>query len=149
MLFFLARAYEHGGQTGRAEARYREAVSIDRTHSDSQLGIARIDLAAGRVEQAGRAAATVLAALPDDTDALLVAGLSAQRSGRNAEARRHLERAVTLAEHYVDVHIALGIVNFDDSRIADARRHFERAVELDQARRGEIAVWLQRTAGGE
>jgi Flp pilus assembly protein TadD len=73
--------------------------------------------------------------------------MCAERGGRSAEARRHLERALGVAGQYVDVHIALGIVDFQDGRVGDARRHFERAIELEGARRDEVAVWLGRTAG--
>lgn len=147
MLFYLARARERTGRTDLAEATYREAVRFDRTHGDSQLGIARLDLRAGRLEQAEHAAAAVLKSSPNHTDAHLVAGLSAQRRGRMSDARRHLERALALAEHYVDVHIALGVLDFREGRVVDARRHFERAVRLEPARRAEVAVWLDRTAG--
>ena len=56
--------------------------------------------------------------IPDHADALLIAGMSAQRRGRAADARRYLQRALVLAEHYVDVHIALGILDFSEGHVA-------------------------------
>ena len=88
----------------------------------------------------------MLARFPSNADALLLAGLVAERQGRQQDARKYLERALAAAEDYVDVHIALGRVEAGAGRRAEARRHFERAVELDPSRRAELAVWLERVA---
>ena len=96
--------------------------------------------------EARRAADAVLARFPSNADALLLAGLVAERQGRQQDARTYLERALAAAENYVDVHIALGRVEAGAGRRAEARRHFERAIELDPSRRAELAVWLERVA---
>ncbi len=69
-----------------------------------------------------------------------------RRSVRESAAWRvqDLTRALSLAERYVDVHIALGILEFSDGRVPEAGRHFRRAVEINPARRPELAVWLTR-----
>ena len=77
--------------------------------------------------EARRAADAVLARFPSNADALLLAGLAAERQGRPQDARTYLERALAAAENYVDVHIALGRVEAGAGRRAEARRHFERA----------------------
>ena len=125
--------------------RIANALRIDRDRCRQSAWLARLDLRAGRIDDAEHAAAAVLESYPDHADALLIAGMSAQRGGRAADARRYLERALALAEHYVDVHIALGILDFSEGHVPDARRHFERAVQLEPARRAEVAVWLERT----
>jgi tetratricopeptide (TPR) repeat protein len=146
MLFFLGRFHEHAGRREQAAAAYRQAAELDGS-TDSRLGLARVDLHAGRLQDADRAARVVLATQPDNADALLVAGLAAQRLGRTADARRDLTRALAVAERYVDVHIALGVLEFSAGRTADAGRHFRRALELDPARRGELQIWLDRVGG--
>ena len=147
MLFFLGLAYERAGRTAEALARYSESAASDPSGVDSQLGLARLALRTNKVAEARRAADAVLHRSPDNADALLVAGLAAERMGRLQEARTFFERALAVAERYVEAHIALGRVEETMGRRAEARRHFERALELDPSRRGEIAVWLERTAG--
>ena len=149
MLFYLGRARERAGQVDAAGAAYREAAGVNTQDADSQLGLARLDLRAGRNAEALKTATTVLATNPTHADALLIAGLGAQRLGQAAVARSYLQRALTVAERYADVHLALGILDFSEGHVADARRHFERAVELEPARRAEVTVWLDRTRDGQ
>ena len=82
--------------------------------------------------------------VPDNPDVHLMQGLALQRLGRRADARVALDRAVALSETYVDVHVALGVLDFTDGRFADARARFTRALELDPGRRVELQVWLDR-----
>jgi tetratricopeptide (TPR) repeat protein len=105
-------------------------------------------LRANRVADARRAADAVLVRDPSNADALLVAGLAAEREGKLQDARAFLERALAAADTYIDVHIALGRIDEGQGRHVEARRHFERALELDPSRRDEVAVWLERTARG-
>jgi tetratricopeptide (TPR) repeat protein len=147
MWLYLGLAHEHAGRADLAEAAYRDALEVDPTHADSLIGMARLQLRAGHVDAASQAAAEIVALNPDHADALLLAGTAAHRSGRIADARRYLERALQLAADYVDVHVALGILEFSGGRHVEARRYFERAVQLEPARRGELDVWFERTAG--
>ena len=48
-------------------------------------------------------------------------GLALQRLGRRADARAALDRAAAITETYVDVHVALGILDFTEGRAAEAR----------------------------
>ena len=85
--------------------------------------------------------------MPDNPDAHLMQGLALQRLGRRGDARAALERAAALSATYVDVHVALGVLDFTDGRFADARARFTRALELDPGRRLELQVWLDRLDG--
>jgi len=76
----------------------------------------------------------------------LVQGIALQRLGRRAAARTALERAAALTTTYVDVHVALGILDYSEGQIASARARFERAVSLDPVRQVELQAWLERTA---
>jgi tetratricopeptide (TPR) repeat protein len=144
MMFYLGRFHERAGRRDRAAELYRDAIRIEPKAADSRLGLARLDLNAGRLAEAESAARGVLSSSPDNVDALLVAGLAAQRQGKRHPARQDLTRALTLAERYVDVHVALGILEYSDGRVAEAGRHFRRAVEIEPARRPQLAEWLAR-----
>ena len=89
----------------------------------------------------------MLARFPANADALLLAGLVAERQSRPQDARHDFERALAVAPDYVDVHIALGRVEAGAGRRGEARRHFERALELDPSRRAALSLWLERVAG--
>ena len=60
-----------------------------------------------------------------------------------------LELALSVAPLYPDVHLVLGIREFDDGRITEARGRFKRFLELAPERREEVAVWLERTGEGQ
>ena len=94
------------------------------------------------------AADKVLARFPANADALLLAGLVAERQSRPQDARRDFERALAAAPDYVDVHIALGRVEAGAGRRAEARRHFERALELDPSRRADAHGVARARRGG-
>ena len=61
----------------------------------------------GQFQQAKTAALAVLEKAPDNTDALLVAGLACLRNGERAEAREYLERGVRLAPESAELADAL------------------------------------------
>ena len=143
--FFLGRARERTGNHVDAAAMYRRAMEIDPKHSDSQLGLARLDLMADRLDAARSGALSVVERHPKHSDATLILALVAQRQGDRASARHYFNRTLTLAEGSVDAHIGLGIIEFGEKKLDTSRKHFERALELDPSRRSEIAVWIERT----
>jgi tetratricopeptide (TPR) repeat protein len=143
--FFLGRAQERVGKYAEAAAMYRRALDIDAAHSDSELGLARLDLMANRLDAARTAARAVAERHPKHSDAVLILGLVAQRQGDRAAARRYFNRTLELDERSFDAHVGLGIVEFSEKNVDVSRKHFERASELDPSRRGEVAVWLERT----
>ena len=56
-----------------------------------------------------------------------------------------IARGLEIDGAYPDLHIAMGIIDFDDGRLRDARTHFERVVALSPERKAEVQVWLDRT----
>jgi tetratricopeptide (TPR) repeat protein len=143
--FALGRVQERVGKHAEAAAMYRRALDIDARHSDSQLGLARLDLAADRLDSARTAARAVVERYPKHSDAVLILGLVAQRQGDRVNARRYFERALALAKGSFDAHVGLGVIDFVEGNPDASRKHFERAVELDPSRRAEVAAWLERT----
>lgn len=86
-----------------------------------------------------------LAFEPKNVDMLLHAGQAYFRAGRNAEARRALEQGLGYAPAYADYQLVLGVLDFAEGRTGRARGRFEEFVAMSPHRRGEVAIWLQRT----
>ncbi len=143
--FFLGRARERTADRAAAAVMYRRALDLDAAHFDSELGLARLDLQANRLDAARATALDVSKRDPKHADAALILGLVAQRQGNKAGAREYFNRTLTLAEGSFDAHVGLGIIEFGDTNLEASRKHFEKAAELDASRRAEIAVWLERT----
>lgn len=146
LAFFVGLGNEWATRFEPALDWYRKAIELAPPHYDSQVGIARVQLHRNRLDLALGQAREVLRRVPRHADAALVAGLAEQRAGHRVEARAYLETAVSLAEDYFDVQLALGVLDYSESRYQDARGRFEIAAKLDASRRDEVQPWLERTA---
>jgi tetratricopeptide (TPR) repeat protein len=142
--FFLALAYERQGDAAQALDYYTRSLTIDPAHADSQLGLARLELHAGRLDAARHRAQGVIARVPTHADAHLIVAQAAQRSGDAGAARQHFERTLAIEEKYFDAHVGLGLIELASNNAPAARQHFERAAVLDPRRAGEVANWLDR-----
>jgi predicted Zn-dependent protease len=80
------REYLEQGRADLAEAAFLEAVSRDATLDEVHLALARLYLAGGRLDDASRAVARVLALLPDSK-----AAQALQSNIESARARRQLQ----------------------------------------------------------
>ena len=144
-MYHLARAYQRTGQVPAAERVYREALVIEPSHADAAVALATLRLRASAPGDALALVEPLLRRFPRNADMLLVAGLSYHRLNRRADARHAIARGLEIQDAYADLHIAMGIIDFDDGRVRDARGHFERVVALEPSRRAEVQVWLDRT----
>lgn len=106
-IFYFALANERGGRLAKAAELYDRGLELAPTYDDIRLGLARIALRQDEPDKAKSAAVAVLATHPDNTDALLVAGLACMRTGEAARARTYLERGVRLAPNDHDLIDAL------------------------------------------
>lgn len=135
MLFHRAHAHERWGNPAGAEAAYAAGLERFPASSDMVLGLARIRLRQGREREALLASRKVLDSSPDNTDALLAAGLAAKASGDLVAARRYLERGAALAPAYADFHLALAEIAARQRDLAGARRHYQRILESEPGNR--------------
>lgn len=147
LAFFVGLGNEWMTRFDAAQEYYERALGMTTSHSDSQVGLARLQLHRDKLPDALKRASAVLRTWPAHSDALLVAGLAEQRAGHRREARTYLEKAATLSKDYFDVHLALGVLDYTESRYAEARMRFELASKLDHGRSEELRPWLERTSG--
>lgn len=146
LVYYVGLGYEWAGDFTPAREYYTRAILMAPPGFEARVSLARVDLHENALAAARDGAVSVLAQVPTHVEAALVAGLAEQRSGRRAEARRHLELAAKLSPDYFDVRLALGILDFTENRVAAARSHFEAAFLSDPGRRADVQPWLDRTA---
>jgi Flp pilus assembly protein TadD len=87
----------------------------------------------GRLAEAEALYAAILAANPDDVDALNLGGLASHALGKRDVARARLQRAVRLMPEFPDPHANLGSVLRAEGEIDAAAACFEKALELEPA----------------
>ncbi len=68
---------------------------------------------------------------PDSAEALTAKAVLHQFAGEYEVARRLLERAISINPNYVQAHLTLGIVEFDDGWPVRSKEHFRRAASLN------------------
>jgi tetratricopeptide (TPR) repeat protein len=106
-IFFLAHALEVDGQYDRAAELYTRGLGLAPEYADLECGLARVHLHRGELAKAQALAGKVLGREESNVEALLVMGLSHQRQGHAAEARRYLEEGARLAPRNGDFRAAL------------------------------------------
>lgn len=85
----------------------------------------------GRLVEAEQAYHEVLAATPDDADALHLLGVALHQRGADAEAAQSIRRAIALAPEVAQYHLSLGGTLTQMGEEAAALECFERALVLD------------------
>jgi Flp pilus assembly protein TadD len=101
------------------------------TGPDPRLETALDHHTKGRLAEAEAVYAEILAANPDDVDALNLGGLALHALGKRKEARGRLERAVRLMPEFPDTHANLGSVLRAEGELDAAAACFEKALELE------------------
>jgi tetratricopeptide (TPR) repeat protein len=86
-----------------------------------------------RLDEAGQELASLLAAEPDNGEALQGLGYIAARQGRHGEAAELLERAASTLPPALELSHHAGIVNQRAGRYEQARRHLETCLRLAPA----------------
>lgn len=134
VIYQLGYTSEHSSPNAAAEL-YHQGLRHQPDNADLILGLARIGLNQGRSAQAASEAMRVLQKVPDNTDALLLAGLALTRLDRLDEAQRLLERGALLSPRYADLQVALAAIFERRRDFPAAILHYEKALQLDPENR--------------
>jgi tetratricopeptide (TPR) repeat protein len=133
LLFHAAHAQEWKDDWTRARALYTEAAAIDPKNMDVQIGLGRVALHANDLTRA-RALIRPVLQRGENADALLLAGLIANRADDLNAARDYFTRGIAASPAYTDLHFYLGQLEERAGHIAAARTAYQRARVLDPAR---------------
>jgi tetratricopeptide (TPR) repeat protein len=128
-IFFYALALERAGHIDDARAMYERGLAIG-PNNDIAIGLARLDLRAGRPADALGRVEPVLIRRPNDTDALLIAGLAALRVNNLAKAETWLKLGLERQPRSVDFHLGLGMLAEKRGSLPESADWFERALHL-------------------
>lgn len=142
-IFFLAHALETSGQSERAGELYERGSKMAPAYTDLELGRARFLLHHDGNAEALNIALTTLEKNPENTDALLVAGLAYTNEKQPSKAREYLTRGVKLSEEDMDIHFALARLDEQDRNFGEAVVEYETILKLHP---GDSAARSRRDA---
>lgn len=123
-----ARILWKSGMLADVENELRAALDIDPHHADARLDLAALDLARGRVAEAGAIVDDVLAANPDHRRARLMNGVVLYRADRLDEAEAALREALVLNPDPAQTHYYLGLVYEQKGDTARALEHYRQSL---------------------
>jgi len=101
-IFCLGHAYELAGNLERAKQLYERGLTLAPGYLDISLGLARVLLRDGRADRAKEIAEAVVRQEPDNTDALFVLGLVAERQHDTTDALRRYDRVLAISPRNSD-----------------------------------------------
>lgn len=121
----------YSNQDSLAETLLSKSISIDSTNQNSWQAIAVLYYQKNNFEKMAKAMSHAVNIFPGDFRLNLFYGLALNRSGRNAEAVRPLEKAVSLNPTDMDALSTLALVYEALNRYDDAYRIYETALKVD------------------
>ncbi len=151
--FYYGYALERELRNDEAFEIYRAALAKG-TSSDLEAGLGRMYLRKGQPSAALKTVQPTLERNPNNTDALLVAGIAQTRLGKYAQAKATLERGAARHDES-DVQYALGVVAEITGHPAEALAHYEASIRFDdrnedaKTRRALVLGKAMRSGRGE
>lgn len=137
--------FENRDAEGARQA-FEKAAALAPDAIEPLAGLVSIDIAAGKLAEARRRVDARLAAHPDDSRLLVLAGRVAARAKAYADAERHLRRAIDKDPQQADAYGVLGQVLVNTGRLDDARKEFAR---LDASRPAAAQTMLGLIAAAQ
>jgi putative PEP-CTERM system TPR-repeat lipoprotein len=129
--FALARFYALSKRWQEATGVLNALRSNTQTGDRASLELAKIALAQGQVAAAESTVDGVLAAKPDDVDAMLIRAAILVQQQRRQEALALAERAVSLRPSSIEAQFSLGRLLAANQRPEDAKRAFNAVLALN------------------
>lgn len=125
----LGRGYLHGGDTAKAEMRFRLAVKLKPDNIDGWMDLLSLLTDAYRMDEAAEALNKAIAANPASTQLLEAKAVLLRRAGRRRDADAYLTALAETQPDQAWIHYQIGLTVADYDR-ERANRHLRRAFEL-------------------
>ncbi|MFN0166738.1 MAG: tetratricopeptide repeat protein [Bryobacteraceae bacterium] len=106
-IFYLAHEYEMRGNLAKALPLYKKGAELAPRYPDLSIGLARVEFKLGRTANAKQLINVTLKRGPENSDALLVAGMIAAQEGDVASARAYLQKGARISPRYEDIRLLL------------------------------------------
>jgi tetratricopeptide (TPR) repeat protein len=114
----------------KAEAACKQALALDATLREVEMGLAHLYLVTGRAEQAAVLLHSVISKDPTDADAYIGLADAYEGQHKTGEAEIAYGRAVEVEPSYAAAHTAFGNFLLEHGRAAAAVPHYKRVAEL-------------------
>jgi TolB-like protein/tetratricopeptide (TPR) repeat protein/DNA-binding winged helix-turn-helix (wHTH) protein len=114
----------------KAESACKQALQIDGTLREVEMGLAHLYLVTGRAERAAVLLHSVISKDPTDPDAYIGLADAYEGQHKTTEAEIAYGRAVEVEPSYAEAHVALGNFLTQHGRAAAAVPHLKRVTEL-------------------
>ncbi|HEY6924610.1 MAG TPA: tetratricopeptide repeat protein [Steroidobacteraceae bacterium] len=114
----------------KAEAACKQALALDATLREVEMGLAHLYLVTGRAQQAAVLLHSVIGKDPTDADAYIGLADAYEGQHKTAEAEIAYGRAVEVEPSYAAAHTAFGNFLLEHGRAAAAVPHYKRVTEL-------------------
>ena len=114
----------------KAEAACKQALALDATLREVEMGLAHLYLVTGRPEQAAVLLHSVISKDPTDADAYIGLADAYEGQHKTSEAEIAYGRAVEVEPSYAAAHTAFGNFLLEHGRAAAAVPHYKRVAEL-------------------
>lgn len=121
----------YSGRDSLAEVYLNRSISIDSTNQNSWQAIAVLYYQKNDFDKMAKAMSHAVNIFPQDFRINLFYGLALNRAGRNSEAVKPLEKAMSLKPSDMDALSTLALVYEALSRYDDAYRVYETALKID------------------
>jgi SAM-dependent methyltransferase/Tfp pilus assembly protein PilF len=144
-LFSQGLAEHTAGNWERAEAAYREALSLAPGRPSLLFNLGRLMLDRDRNAEAEQLFSQVLQSAPDDHEARYNLGVALARQARFEDALGHYDRALALKQDFAEAHSSRGVALGRLGRHEAALEAHARSIEL-QPGRGEFQLGFSRCA---
>jgi type IV pilus biogenesis/stability protein PilW len=127
----LAEAYRVTGRFPEAEAHLQRAVQLEPSYQGARLSLSALYIQMDRYEEAIRESQLLVAdpTFPGPWRALTNVGWAQFKLGRDGEARKSLEEALTMRPGYWPALLNLGILDSKEGRRQEALENFTRVLE--------------------
>jgi TolB-like protein/Tfp pilus assembly protein PilF len=117
----------------KAEDACKQALKLDSSLREVEMGLAHLYLVTGRPEQATVILHSIIRKDPTDADAYIGLAQAYEEGQHPADAEIAFDRAVEAEPTYGAAHTALGNFLIQHGRVPEALPHFRRAAELSPA----------------
>lgn len=114
----------------KAETACKQALALDATLREVEMGLAHLYLVTGRAEQAAVLLHSVISKDPTDADAYIGLADAYEGQHKTSEAEIAYGRAVEVEPSYAAAHTAFGNFLLEHGRAAAAVPHYKRVTEL-------------------
>lgn len=156
VLLSYARMKEDHEEYAEARAKYREIITAYPKNVDACLGLARIEIATGRMEQAQRILVQLAEKHPKNSAVYIESGRMFSKLDQYPDAIRQFEKACELNPNDQNARYELGLAFIKLNQLDDAMSHLTFAVGesaamynigyllQEQGRLTEAAAWYRR-----